>query len=91
MWKVRARKWRGAHARWVLCLRRAGGRARARMWRGHARPDARIASISSSPRISHFRAGWDGDGGRVVVRAVVLRLRAKETVAMVRAATRRGW
>ena len=59
MCKVRARKWRGAHAGWLLCVRRAGERAGARMWRGHAR--ARIASIS------HFSC--DGDGGRVVVRA----------------------
>ena len=28
---------------------------------------------------------------RVVVRVAVVRLRAKETVEMVRAATRRGW
>ena len=83
MCKVRARKWRGAHAGWVLCVRRPGGRAGRCTHVTRAR--TRIASIS------HFRAGWDGDGGRVVVRAAVVRLRAKKTVTMVRAAKRRGW
>ena len=57
-----------------------------------ARARTRIASIS------HFRVGWDGDGGKGGgadggARVAVVRLRAKETVAMpmVRAATRRGW
>ena len=36
--------------------------------------------------------GCDGDGGRVVVRAAVVRLRLKKTVAMVRVMVkRRGW
>ena len=93
--KVRARKWRGAHAGWVLCVRRAGERAGARMWRGHARAlrPFRIsgrAVMAMAASISHFRAGCDGDGGKVVVRAAVVRLRLKKTVAMVRAAKRRG-
>ena len=82
MCKVRARKWRGAHAGWVLCVRRAGGRAGARMWRGHARA-LRPFRISG-------RAGM-AMAARVVVRAAVVRLRAKKTVTMVRAAKRRGW
>ena len=67
MCKVRARKWRGAHAGWMLCVR------------------TRI--------ISHYSAGWDGDGGRGSGESggVGGWLRAKETVAMVRAETRRGW
>ena len=68
----------------VLCVQRAGERAGARMWRGHAR--------ASHP----FRITGRGEmvmAARVVVRVAVVRLRAKETVAMpmVRAATRRGW
>ena len=62
-----------------------GGQAGGHVHACVARARTRIASIW------HFRAGWDDDGGRVVVRAVVLRLRAKERVAMGRAATRRGW
>ena len=50
-----------------------------------------ITSAPASRNTRVYRAGWDGDGGRVVVRAAEVRLRAKETVAMVRATTRRGW
>ena len=82
MCKVRARKWRGAHAGWVLCVRRAGERAGARMWRGHARASRPFRITGRDEMVM---------AARVVVRVAVVRLRAKETVAMVRAATRRGW
>jgi len=79
----------GQDVAWCACrvrvgaVRTEGGRAG---WCTHvARARKRIASIS------HFRAGCDGDGGRVVVRAAVVRLRLKKTWAMVRAAKRRGW
>ena len=78
----------GQEVAWCACrvgaVRTEGRRAGACTHVARAR-DARIASIS------HFRAGWDGDGGRVVVRAAVVRLRAKKTVTMVRAAMRKGW
>ena len=82
MCKVRARKWRGAHAGWVLCVQRAGERAGARMWRGHARASRPFRITGRDEMVM---------AARVVVRVAVVRLRAKETVAMVRAATRRGW
>ena len=77
----------GQEVAWCACrvgaVRTEGRRAGACTHVARAR--TRIASIS------RFRAGWDGDGGRVVVRAAVVRLRAKKTVTMVRAAKRRGW
>ena len=82
MCKVRAWKWAWCACR-VGAVRTEGRRAGACTHVARAR--TRIASIS------HFRAGLDGDGGRVVVRAAVVRLRAKKTVTMVRAAKRRGW
>ena len=76
--KVRARKCRGG----VLCVQRAGERAGARMWRGHARASRPFRITGRDEMVM---------AARVVVRVAVVRLRAKETVAMVRAATRRGW
>ena len=76
--KVRARKYRGGCCAYI-------GRASGRVHTcGEGTPHA------SRP----FRITGRDEmvmAARVVVRVAVVRLRAKETVAMVRAATRRGW
>ena len=62
--KVRARKWRGAHAGWVLCVRRAGGRARARMC-GEGTHAHRVHLAFQGGLGWRWRQGWCGEGGGV--------------------------
>jgi len=78
----------GQEVAWCACrvgaVRTEGRRAGACTHVARAR--TRIASIS------HFRAGWDGDGGKGGGKGGGGEaLRAKKTVTIVRAAKRRGW